>query len=143
MLQKCYFNRTCWVVIQEEEGRRRFRRRRRKKKIQRNRLKINIILGAITVISERVIQTQRPNAVPVRNFPSFVYFLLLSLFLKQPSRGVRIKRCSENMQQIYRITPISKCDLKSHFGIAVLGMLLEMIDQSSLFEHQVKLLLQA
>ena len=28
------------------------------------------------------------------------------------------------MQQIYRIAPISKCDLKLHFGIAVLGMLL-------------------
>ena len=29
---------------------------------------------------------------------------------KQPSRGVLIKRCSENMQQIYRKTPVSKCD---------------------------------
>ena len=29
---------------------------------------------------------------------------------KQPSRGVLRKRCSENMQQIYRITPMPKCD---------------------------------
>ena len=29
---------------------------------------------------------------------------------KQPSRGVFIKRCSENMQQIYRRTPMLKCD---------------------------------
>ena len=29
---------------------------------------------------------------------------------KQPSRGVPRKRCSENMQQIYRRTPMSKCD---------------------------------
>ena len=29
---------------------------------------------------------------------------------KQPSRGVPRKRCSENMQQIYRRTPIAKCD---------------------------------
>ena len=29
---------------------------------------------------------------------------------KQPSRGVLRKRCSENMQQIYR-TPMPKCDL--------------------------------
>ena len=29
---------------------------------------------------------------------------------KQPSRGVFIKRCSENMQQIYRRTPTPKCD---------------------------------
>ena len=30
--------------------------------------------------------------------------------LKQPSRGVLKKRCSENMQQIYKRTPMSKCD---------------------------------
>ena len=29
---------------------------------------------------------------------------------KQPSRGVPWKRCSENMQQIYRKTPMPKCD---------------------------------
>ena len=29
---------------------------------------------------------------------------------KQPLRGVPWERCSENMQQICRITPISKCD---------------------------------
>ena len=47
---------------------------------------------------------------------------------KQPTRGVLKKRCSENMQQIYRRTPMPKCDfskvaatlLKSHFGMGVL-----------------------
>ena len=29
---------------------------------------------------------------------------------KQPSRGVLIKRCSENMSQIHRRTPMPKCD---------------------------------
>ena len=29
---------------------------------------------------------------------------------KQPSRGISKKRCSENMQQTYRRTPIPKCD---------------------------------
>ena len=29
---------------------------------------------------------------------------------KQPSRGVLRKRCSENMQQIYRRIPMPKCD---------------------------------
>ena len=29
---------------------------------------------------------------------------------KQPSRGALSKRCSENMQQIYRRTPMMKCD---------------------------------
>ena len=29
---------------------------------------------------------------------------------KQPSRGILKERCSENMQQIYRRTPMSKYD---------------------------------
>ena len=29
---------------------------------------------------------------------------------KHPFRGVLIKRCSDNMQQIYKRTPIPKCD---------------------------------
>ena len=29
---------------------------------------------------------------------------------KQPPRGVLKKRCSENVQQIYRRVPMSKCD---------------------------------
>ena len=29
---------------------------------------------------------------------------------KQPSRGVLRKRCSQNMQQIYKRTPMPKCD---------------------------------
>ena len=32
------------------------------------------------------------------------------LFQKQPSRDVPRKRCSENIQQIYRRTPMPKCD---------------------------------
>ena len=40
----------------------------------------------------------------------------------QPSRGVLRKSCSENMQEIYRRTPMpSKATLlKSHFGMVVL-----------------------
>ena len=37
---------------------------------------------------------------------------------KQPPRGILKKRCSENMQQIYRRTPMPKCDsikLQSNF----------------------------
>ena len=62
-------------------------------------------------------------------------------FQKQPSRCVLIKRCPENIQQIYRIASMLKCDyrkapmlkcdfnkcwsclatlLKSHFGMGVL-----------------------
>ena len=40
----------------------------------------------------------------------------------RPPRGIPRKRCSENMQQIYRWTPMPKCDLilKWHFGMGVL-----------------------
>ena len=31
-------------------------------------------------------------------------------YISQPSRGVPRNRCSENRQQIYRRTPVSKCD---------------------------------
>ena len=34
---------------------------------------------------------------------------------KQPSRGVPRKKCSENMQQIYRRAPMPKCDFNSNF----------------------------
>ena len=30
---------------------------------------------------------------------------------EQPPRGVPRKKCSKNMQQIYRETPMPKCDL--------------------------------
>ena len=36
--------------------------------------------------------------------------LLKLLLQKQPLKGVLEKRCSENMQQIYRRTPMPKCD---------------------------------
>ena len=40
---------------------------------------------------------------------------------KQPFRGVLRKRCSEDMQQIYSRTPMSKCEFnKLHFGMGVL-----------------------
>ena len=55
--------------------------------------------------------------------PQFFRFISLTLLLfchwglqqdhikRQPSRDVLRKRCSENMQQIYWITPIANCDL--------------------------------
>ena len=38
------------------------------------------------------------------------YILSKNIFQKQPSRGVHTKRCSENMLQIYKRTPMPKCD---------------------------------
>ena len=35
-----------------------------------------------------------------------------NLIQRQPSGGVLKKRCSENMQQNYRMTPMPKCDFK-------------------------------
>ena len=32
---------------------------------------------------------------------------------KQPSRGVLSKRCSENMLQVYKRTPVPKCDFNN------------------------------
>ena len=53
---------------------------------------------------------------------------LLGSYQKQPSRGVFRKRCSENMQQIYRRTPMPKCDFNKvakHYGMGVLCNLIE------------------
>ena len=48
---------------------------------------------------------------------------------KQPPRGVLSKGCSENMQQIYRTTPMSKCDFNK-----VAALLLDL--QASSPKHQ-------
>ena len=42
---------------------------------------------------------------------TFEYILGIVNHQKQLSRGVLWKRCSGNMQQIYRRTPVLKCDL--------------------------------
>ena len=44
------------------------------------------------------------------NMKTQCWFLLKSNIQKQPSRGVPRKKCSENMQQIYRRTLIPKSD---------------------------------
>ena len=41
---------------------------------------------------------------------SFFILDIKFYFQKQPSGGVLRKRCSENIQQIYRRTPMPKCD---------------------------------
>ena len=42
---------------------------------------------------------------------------------KQPCRGVLRKRCSENMQQIYRRIPMSKCDFNEVANLLNLRLL--------------------
>ena len=54
---------------------------------------------------------------------AFGFFVKTKAVLKQPPRAVPRKRYSENIKQIYRRTPMPKCDftlLKSHFGMGVL-----------------------
>ena len=54
--------------------------------------------------------------------------IVLLIIQEQPFRGVLEKKCSENMQQIYRRIPMPKCGflsckstlLKSHFVMGVL-----------------------
>ena len=58
-----------------------------------------------------ICETVRNVKSAIGNRPN--QFLSIILFLdsqKQPSRGVLRKRCSENMQQMYRRTPMPKCD---------------------------------
>ena len=42
--------------------------------------------------------------------PILPYRRSISIIQKQPPKGVPRKRCSENMQQIYRRPPMPKCD---------------------------------
>ena len=49
-----------------------------------------------------------------RRFLICVYFEVKLFLQKQPPRGVLKKRCSENAQQIYRRTPIPKCDFNKN-----------------------------
>ena len=51
-----------------------------------------------------------PNFEALHNLIHLNNFSDTNTIQKQPSRGVLRKRCSENMQQIYRRTPMLKCD---------------------------------
>ena len=61
----------------------------------------NLFLMVVIVVGVGCEKSQRVIRVSKRYF---------SLTQKEPSRGVLRKRCSENMQQIYRRTRMPKCD---------------------------------
>ena len=46
-----------------------------------------------------------------------IFFLRVKKNQKQPSRGILRKKCSENIQQIYRRTPMPKCDFNKVLGL--------------------------
>ena len=57
---------------------------------------------------------------------------------KQPPRGILKKRCSENMQQIYRRTPMPKCDsikLQSNFIEITLRLGCSPVNVLHIFRH--------
>ena len=58
--------------------------------------------------SSWVVLIQQVTKCDFNTFQS--HFCAKWLVQKQLPRGVSRKKCSENMQQIYRITPMSKCD---------------------------------
>ena len=55
------------------------------------------------------IQIERWCPFPFLRMPLKIYFWSM-IFQTQPTRGVLKKSCSENMQQIYRRTPMPECD---------------------------------
>ena len=67
-----------------------------------------------------------------------VFRTLLNInYQKQPSRSVIIKRCSENMQQIYRRTRMSKCDLLCNFYEITLRRGCSLINLLHIFQSTV------
>ena len=64
------------------------------------------IITALTELTENLEKTHYPQTNPQYQ-PTI---LSESQQQKQLHRGVPRKRCSENMQQIYRRTPMPKCD---------------------------------
>ena len=75
-----------------------------------------------------VTQSNNVMAKPFHFFLFFLDFMQTKKIQKQPSMSVTIKRCSENMLQIYRRKPMRKCDFnkvalklyKNHFSVGVL-----------------------
>ena len=57
---------------------------------------------------------------------------MISYTIKQPPRGVPRKSCSENMQQIYRRTPMPKCDFKA------ISSCKATLSNTSLFDSKIK-----
>ena len=45
-----------------------------------------------------------------QNIRILIFLFVIFIYQNQASRGVLLKRCSENMQQIYKKTPMPKCD---------------------------------
>ena len=74
-------------------------------------LSIYIVLTILSILVARLISLLNYNAWGLLKMTSKLYDNpKCNFFQKQPSRAVLRKRCSENMQQICRRTPMPKCD---------------------------------
>ena len=88
--------------------------------------KINEDLPKEWITSYSIHDYQFENIVTFRKLPWMIQWR--KIIQKQPPRGILRKRCSGNMQQVYRRTPMFKCDfsqvtlqlLKIFFGMVVL-----------------------
>ena len=63
----------------------------------------------MTVIDKNHVMDKNHQMKTNTRFLKSVELSEFLIFSKHPFRGFLIKRCSENMQQIYRRTPMSKC----------------------------------
>ena len=88
--------------------------------------KINEDLPKEWITSYSIHDYQFENIVTFRKLPWMIQWR--KIIQKQPPRGILRKRCSGNMQQVYRRTLMSKCDfsqvtlqlLKIFFGMVIL-----------------------
>ena len=71
---------------------------------------MNAILFFLEEFSVKVSPQLFSHAVPSKTVTTPCQKMQNNLKQKQPPRGVPRKKCYENMQQIYRRTPMPKCD---------------------------------
>ena len=75
------------------------------KKIQEKSRKPLLLLKEEELLAEEVKKSPSLNSIII----DYIH-QVFSCFQKQPPRGVPRKRCSKNMHEIYRRTPMPKCD---------------------------------
>ena len=87
-------------------------------KLDRNRseiLKKYKNVSVIFSVQNRGSQTQDTGQLARK--PHTIIKSIFSQIKKQPTRAELKKRCSENMQQIYRRTPMPKCEIARRHGV--------------------------
>ena len=70
---------------------------------------LDVFVGFVYGISNAKILVLSRRSAFLSAYIEITFFLF---YQKQSSKGVLRKRCSENMQQIYKRTPLPNCDFK-------------------------------